>query len=243
MAPDDPAATGDRSRMERATGRTGMLTSERPWPAQAPILFPSGELPVAELQREGGVDRVEAGDARRSVGEIDLRARPAGIVDERHAERDRSLLRRHAEDERSGIGLGPAKGGPADAERRDDALHAKVWVAFPVVVQRNANARSSAQISAYFRSIRARQSSSRGLGRWAGDGPRAADERFDGLDGKQTAGEGGPPGIVTPLRSAVPRPRPSAPGRISLPSIRTRSRTGTLPSRYGLRLRRDRSTA
>src|SRR6516225_10427867 len=119
----------------------------------------------------------------------------------------------------------------------------KSRVAFPVVVQRNANARSSAQISAYFRSIRARQSSSRGLGRWAGDGPRAADERFDGLDGKQTAGEGGPPGIVTPLRSAVPRPRPSAPGRISLPSIRTRSRTGTLPSRYGLRLRRDRSTA
>src|SRR5262249_40807307 len=131
MAPDDPAATGDRSRMERATGRTGMLTSERPWPAQAPILFPSGELPVAELQREGGVDRVEAGNARRSVGEIDLRARPAGIVDERHAERDRSLLGRHAEDERRSVGLGPAKGGPADAQRRDDALHAKVSSSLP----------------------------------------------------------------------------------------------------------------
>src|ERR1700756_1081829 len=125
MAPDDPAATGDRSRMERATGRTGMLASERPRPAQAPILFPSGELPVAELQREGGVDRIEAGNARHSVGEIDLRPGPAGIVDERHAERDRSLLGRHAEDERSGVGLRSAKRGPADAERRDDALYAK----------------------------------------------------------------------------------------------------------------------
>src|SRR5262244_915350 len=111
--------------MERPTGRTGMLTSERPRAAQAPILFPSGQLPVAKLQREGGVDRIEAGNARRSVGEIDLRAGPAGIVDERHAERDRSLLGRHAEDERSGVGLRSAKGGPADAERRDDALHAK----------------------------------------------------------------------------------------------------------------------
>src|SRR6266436_1041351 len=164
MAPDDPAATGDRSRMERETGRTGMLASERPRPAQAPILFPSGELPVAELQREGGVDRIEAGNARRSVGEIDLRAGPAGIVDERHAERDRSLLGRHAEDERRGIGLRSAKGGPADAERRDDALHAKSRVAFPVVVQRNPNARSSAQVCAYLRSIGAMQSSSGGLG-------------------------------------------------------------------------------
>src|SRR5215813_14893119 len=91
MAPDEPAATGDRSRIERATGRTGIRASERPRSAQAPILFPSGELPVAELQRQGGVDRVEAGNARRSVGEIDLRAGPASIVDERHPERDRSL--------------------------------------------------------------------------------------------------------------------------------------------------------
>src|SRR5262249_45719817 len=63
------------------------------------------------------------------------------------------------------------------------------------------------------------------------------------LDGRQTAGEGGHLGIVTRLRSAVPRPRPSAPGQISLPRTRTRSRTGTLPSRYGPRLRPDRSTA
>src|SRR5258708_17080997 len=97
MAPDDPAATGDRSRMERATGRTGMLASERPRPAQAPILFPSGELPVAELQREGGVDRIEAGNTRRSVGELDLRAGPAGIVYQRHAQRHQSLHGRHAQ--------------------------------------------------------------------------------------------------------------------------------------------------
>src|SRR5262249_41081041 len=61
----------------------------------------------------------------------------------------------------------------------------KSRVAFPIVVQRNA--RSSAQVCAYFRSIRATQSSSRGLERSAGDGPRSADECIDGwLDGRQT---------------------------------------------------------
>src|SRR5215471_4689913 len=129
--PEEPAATGDRSRMERAIGRAGMRSSERPRAPQAPILFPSGELPFAELQREGGVDRVEAGNARRSIGEIDLRAGPAGMIDERHAERDRSLLGGHAEDERSGVGLGSAKGGPADAERRDGPFHAGSRLAFP----------------------------------------------------------------------------------------------------------------
>src|SRR5262245_14107549 len=117
-APEEPAATGDRSRMERAIGRAGMRSSERPRAAQAPILFPSGELPFTEPQRQGGVDRIEAGNARRSVGEIDLRAGPAGMIDERHAERDRGLLGGHAEDKRSGVGLGSAKGGTADGERR-----------------------------------------------------------------------------------------------------------------------------
>src|SRR5262250_1730049 len=81
------------------------------------------------------------------------------MIDERHAERDRGLLGGHAEDKRSGVGLGSAKGGPADAERRDDPFHAGSRLAFPVVVQRNAHARLSAP---HLRSIRAMQSSSRG---------------------------------------------------------------------------------
>src|SRR5262249_27416439 len=87
----------------------------------------------------------EAGNAAASGGEVVLRAGPAGMIDERHAERDRSLLGGHAEDERSGVGLGSAKGGPADAERRDDAFHAGSRLAFSVVMQRNAHARLSAQ--------------------------------------------------------------------------------------------------
>src|SRR5262245_3701120 len=85
-----------------------MRASERPGSAQAPILFPPGELSVAKLQHEGGINRVEAGNARRSVSEIDLRASPCGIIDERHAERERSLLGSHTEHERGRVGLGTA---------------------------------------------------------------------------------------------------------------------------------------
>src|ERR1700716_2760802 len=77
-APEEPAATGDRSRTERATGGAGLRASKRPRAPQAPFFFPAGELSLAELQREGGVDRVEARNAWRSVGEIDLRAGAAG---------------------------------------------------------------------------------------------------------------------------------------------------------------------
>src|SRR5262245_2476050 len=115
-APDEPAATGERSRMESGTMDAAMRPSERKWAAQAPVLLPTRQLPVAELQRQRRVDRIEAGNARRSVGDVNFRALPAGIIDERHAQRRRRLRGAHAELERNDIGLGPAEGGPADAE-------------------------------------------------------------------------------------------------------------------------------
>src|SRR5262245_5984327 len=108
--------------MERGTDGAGIRSSERPGAAQAPILFPSRELAVAKLQREGGIDRVEAGDARRSIGEVDLRASSCGVIDERHAQRDRNLLGGHTERKRGGVGWGSANGGPADPKRRAEAL-------------------------------------------------------------------------------------------------------------------------
>src|SRR5262249_15477470 len=138
-APEDPAATGERSRTERAMGRAGMRASERPRAPQAPILFPSRQLPVAKLQRKGGIGRIETGYARRSIGEIDLRASLTGVVDERHAERDRNLLGGHAEGERRRIGFSSAKGGPADAKRRSDALECQC--SSPAGMRRNAHGR------------------------------------------------------------------------------------------------------
>src|SRR6266536_6294792 len=120
-APEEPAATGERSRTERGTGGAGIRASERPGAAQAPILFPSRELSVAKLQREGGIDRVEAGNTRRSIGEVDLRTSSCGVIEERYSQRDRNLLRGHAERKRGCVGLGAAKGGPADPKRRTDA--------------------------------------------------------------------------------------------------------------------------
>src|SRR6478672_747748 len=111
--------------MERGTMDAGPRASERERAPQAPILLPAGQLAFAKLQRNSRVDRIEAGYARRAVGEIDFRARPAGIVHERHAERARHLLRCHAEIKRGDVGLGAAEGGPAYAKRRDDSLHAK----------------------------------------------------------------------------------------------------------------------
>ena len=81
--------------------------------AQVPILLPARQLAVAELQRDRRVDRIEAGNARRPIGEIDFRACPAGIVDERHTECARHLLRRHAEVERNDVGLGTRKRRPS----------------------------------------------------------------------------------------------------------------------------------
>src|SRR5262245_7191082 len=110
--------------MESGTMDAATRPSERPRATQAPILLPTRQLPVAELQRQRRVDRIKAGNARRSVGDVDVRTLSAGIVDERHAQCRRRLRGSHAELERNDIGLGPAKGGPADAERRDNPFHA-----------------------------------------------------------------------------------------------------------------------
>src|SRR5262245_40429947 len=120
--------------MESGTMDAATRPSERPRAAQAPILLPTRQLPVAELQRQCRVDRVEAGNARRSVGDVDVRTLPAGIVEERHAQRRRRLRGGHAELERNDIGLGPAKGGPADAERRDNPFHAPTSTTAPAAV-------------------------------------------------------------------------------------------------------------
>src|SRR5262245_45074159 len=137
-------------------GRAGIGGSERPRATQAPILFPPRELPVAKLQRKGGIGRIETGNARRSIGEIDLRACPPGVVDERHAERDRNLLGGHAEGERRGIGLGSAEGGPADAKRRNDALECQCSSPAGSAAQR---ARLSAHARPHLRSTVGSQSS------------------------------------------------------------------------------------
>ena len=120
-------------------GRAGIRASERPRATQAPVLFPSRELMVAKLQRKGGIGRIETGYARRSIGEIDLRASPPGVVDERHAERDRNLLGAHAESERRRIGFDSTKGGPADEKRRSDALECQC--SSPAGMRRNAHGR------------------------------------------------------------------------------------------------------
>src|SRR5262249_7252317 len=106
-------------------GGAAIRSSERPRATQAPIFFPPRELSVAKLQREGGIDGVEAGNARRSVGEIDLRASPSGVIDERHAQRERSLLGGHAENERGRVGLSSAKGGPADPKRNTEPFESQ----------------------------------------------------------------------------------------------------------------------
>src|SRR6476620_2201769 len=111
--------------MERGTMDAGPRASERERAPQAPILLPAGQLAFAKLQRQSRVDGIEAGNARRAVGEIDFRARSSGVVHERHTEHARHLLRSHAEVERGDIGLGAAEGGPAYAKRRNDSLHAK----------------------------------------------------------------------------------------------------------------------
>src|SRR6266545_4407787 len=77
--------------------------SERPGPAQLPVLLPSGQVAVAELERDTGVGRIEAGNAGRAGRKIDFRAAPARMIDQRLAERRRGLIRRHAEDERKRV--------------------------------------------------------------------------------------------------------------------------------------------
>src|ERR1700704_566036 len=100
--------------MERGTTATqSKCALERPRTPQLPIFLPAGQVPLAELQRKRGVDRVESGNARRSIGEIEFRASPSGVIDQWHAERGRSLSRRHAEGEGNGVGLEPAIGRPA----------------------------------------------------------------------------------------------------------------------------------
>src|SRR5262245_32366264 len=122
--------------MESGTMDAATRPSERKRAAQAPILLPTRQLPVAELQRQRRVDRIEAGNARRSVGDVDVRAIPAGIVEERHAQCQRRLRRGHAELERNDIGLGPTKGGPADAERRENPFHAPASTRAPAATVR-----------------------------------------------------------------------------------------------------------
>ena len=221
-------------------GRAGIRASERPRATQAPVLFPSRELMVAKLQRKGGIGRIETGYARRSIGEIDLRASSPGVVDERHAERDRNLLGAHAESERRRIGLGSAKGGPADAKRRSDALECQC--SSPAGMRRNAHGRPPTRAPIFGPLMEASQACAERAHLAATPAPRRNNDAGWWLSPRlwRAAWE-----IFTPPRGAAPRvaDRSSARRRISFPSTRTRSRTGTPPSRTRRQLRRDHSTA
>src|SRR6478609_3968562 len=103
MAPVEPAATGERSRTERATMRGAAAPSEREIVNQPPVFLPAGQAAAAELQRDAEFGRVEAGDAGPVGGVIKLRAAPPRIMDQRQAEREGCLVRRHAVDERKRI--------------------------------------------------------------------------------------------------------------------------------------------
>src|SRR5262249_23556081 len=131
-APEEPAATGERSRTESGTiSSARRAPSEQPRPAQAPILLPAGEAAAAELQRQPRICRVEAGNAFGSGGVIDVGAVPSRVMHERHAECGGGLLRRHAERERDGVGLAahtPSE--PADTKRREHASHAVIFRRF-----------------------------------------------------------------------------------------------------------------
>src|SRR5262245_52353661 len=91
----------------------GTRALERPRAGDAPVFRPPGQVAFAELERKGRVGWIEAGDGWRSEGEEDFRAGPAGMVDQRHAERGLRLVGRHAEGEGNGVGLRPAIGRPA----------------------------------------------------------------------------------------------------------------------------------
>src|SRR5262245_30044239 len=98
MAPEEPAATGERSRTERGIIRWWVASPPRP--AQVPVLLPAGQTPVAELQRDAALTSIEARNARRAAGDIDLRTVPPGMVEERQAQGELCFSRRHAKRKR-----------------------------------------------------------------------------------------------------------------------------------------------
>src|SRR5262249_2568757 len=122
IAPDEPAATGERSRIERGI-TPGAARSERPCALHAPILFPAGQMPVAKLQGDCGVRGIKPDDAGRSIGEEDFRAGPAGMVDEGCPKSEGGFCGSHAEGERKGVGLEPAIDPPANPKGCRNASH------------------------------------------------------------------------------------------------------------------------
>src|SRR2546426_408716 len=89
------------------------------WPsllAQAPILLPTGQAAVAELQRDCGGNRIGAKKSSLPIGDIDLGAIAAGIVEQRYSQCYRRFLQRHAEGKGSCVGLIPAIGCPTNAK-------------------------------------------------------------------------------------------------------------------------------
>src|SRR5262245_66268526 len=76
-APEEPAATGERSRTESGTiSGARRAPSERPRPAQAPVLLPAGAAAAAELQSQRRICRVEARNAFEPGAVIDVGAVP-----------------------------------------------------------------------------------------------------------------------------------------------------------------------
>src|SRR5262249_53410767 len=154
-APEEPAATGERSRTETGSTcfnsrrhgrlwaghprlfseaiqdnawtpgtRPGMTqTSERPRPAQLPILFPPGQMTFSELQRNHRVRWIKSRHASRPIGEIDFGTLVSGVIDKLRAQSEGGFIRRHAEGERKRVGLISAIGCQAHAERENNALH------------------------------------------------------------------------------------------------------------------------
>ena len=122
---------------ERARcARQSETSVDDPGSRQAPVIFPSGQMTAAELERDRGVDREPARNPGPPAGKIDLRAGRSRIVGEGHAERAAGFLGRHAERQRPSIGIvGSAIGGPAQADRGGDASgagsHQPIFDRFP----------------------------------------------------------------------------------------------------------------
>jgi hypothetical protein len=84
-----------------------MRNQALPRPAALPIVFPGGQPSIAELQPQLLVIGEQAGDQGRPLGVIDLVAGAARYVGDRHAQRRRHYIGRHAEFERNGnLGTG-----------------------------------------------------------------------------------------------------------------------------------------
>ncbi len=67
------------------------IRSERTRPPQLPVLLPAGQPPAAKLQGDAVIGRIEAGNAGGAGGNVDFRAGPAGMVNQRQAQRGRGF--------------------------------------------------------------------------------------------------------------------------------------------------------